>query len=308
MTASWEVTEQYDLTDRGNEFVWINPESIEVNPNELHWKKISPDVVRLTLRTLEQLRPYLKNSKIPTERESWVWRERLATLTDSTGKAIFNEQDLRVFDLYFGADHIRVEKIGDRFSVTNGRHRLWMAQQERVQALPVFITLAKAVGASKAGKEIAAVTESNELRELEADAEKQQEQAEEMKFEVEQHQNEVKKLVQAIEEIRASARNVSSERLREAQSAAEKAKSDTEQRLDEKKRERDKMLEENQRLTEKIHQAKATRQRALEKARLIPNPEHAKPIFDALQLDIANLGAMELRYREARKLLTEIDV
>jgi DNA repair exonuclease SbcCD ATPase subunit len=244
-----------------------------------------------------------------------LWREKLAALTDATGDSVFSESELRFFDLYFGGDRIRVEKIGSEYSVTNGRHRLWLAQQEGVKALPVFLierTNSPEV-APKTTKEVSTMSDM-ELRDIEIEAKEQQEQAEGLKYEIEQHKERVEKLERLIQEIRASAQELRSEELTHAEIAAQRAKAETERRLSEAREQKDKLLQENQRLTEKIFEAQEKRKEALEKVQVLmmlsPPDEigaHIQTVYDSLWLDWNRLVSTYAELAEIRKKIESLD-
>lgn len=45
----------------------------------------------------------------------------------------------QVYDAFFGDSCIRVESVGGRFDVINGRHRIWLAQQMGIESLPMSV-------------------------------------------------------------------------------------------------------------------------------------------------------------------------
>ncbi len=119
-------------------FVWIDPNSLPVDGQALHWKKISPKTVHESFLSLERLRPYLQVEKIRTESEVNLLREKLLTLGGSVSPKI-TDQTLNHFDLYFGVNHIEVIFSNNHYNIINGRHRIYQAQKERIKQIPVLL-------------------------------------------------------------------------------------------------------------------------------------------------------------------------
>jgi len=119
-------------------FVWIDPNSMPVDGQALHWKKISPRTVHDSFISLEILKPYLQLEKIRTESEVNPLREKLVRLGGSTPLEI-TEQTLNHFALYFGVNHIEVILSNNQYNIINGRHRIFQAQKERIRQIPVLL-------------------------------------------------------------------------------------------------------------------------------------------------------------------------
>jgi hypothetical protein len=119
-------------------FVWIDPNSLPVDGQELHWKKISPRTIHDSFTSLETLKPYLQLEKIRKESEINLLREKLLRVGASVSPDI-TELTLSHFDLYFGVNHIEVELINGRYHLINGRHRIYQAQKEKIKQIPVLL-------------------------------------------------------------------------------------------------------------------------------------------------------------------------
>lgn len=46
----------------------------------------------------------------------------------------------RIYDAFYGGEPIRLERIGERYQVTNGQHRLFVAQELGLESIPASVT------------------------------------------------------------------------------------------------------------------------------------------------------------------------
>lgn len=246
-------------------FAWIDPSDVHIDGEELHWNKLNMNDARRSFSVLESMRPYLEDAEFGTREDVLNNRDRLASLKDSNNSPLFSQTDLRFYDLYFGGDHIRVDKMGDQYDVTNGRHRLWLAQQSGVKELPVWMKeLVETEATPNTTKETGTMS-GLELRDVENESKEQHEQAEEMKGEVEQHKERAEKLEATLREIRAAGQELGSNEIKKAEASAETARAEIEQRLREVKDRRDKMLQENKNLSDKLQKVGDGRRKARHK-------------------------------------------
>jgi hypothetical protein len=124
-------------------FAWFNPSDVSLSDEDgraLDWKRITPEDAQESLRIVTRMRAYLDLSQLRSGTASTT-RDYLARLTDDSRCRIFTEDDLRVFDLYFRSEAIRIDSDGQGgFMVVNGRHRLHQAQKLGITSVPVSIS------------------------------------------------------------------------------------------------------------------------------------------------------------------------
>ena len=277
-----------DIREWRQSVEWIDPSSATINGEQLRWGKISIHDARESFRVLESMRPFLNTAELQDEAGVTSCRDRLASIKNSSGISLFTSSDQGFYDLYFGDRQIKVSKLGDVLDVTNGHHRLWLAEHEGIRALPARVS--KSAGAASgfsSTKEVGAMSD-RELGDIQNEAEEQQEEFEEMKGEVEQHKERAEKLEETLREIRSAGQELGSDDIRKAEASAEKAKADTERQLSELKDRRDKLLVENKKLTETLNRVNDGRRRAdMKVAMLEASFRNASPEFRA---QIENVG------------------
>ena len=240
-------------------------------------------------------------------------RDRIAKLKDTSGAPLFSERDLRFFDLYFGGDHIRVDRINSSYDVTNGRHRLWLAQQEGIKSLPVRVNEPIEKEPLHSTKE---TDMSNlELDDVEKEAREQHDDADRMKTEIQEHREQVAKLEEAVNALSASGQEIGSDAQRSAEAAAEKARQKVEQRLKEIRNDRDEMLVRNKELAGKVIKVLDGRRQAQHKVLTILATgasgefrSQMEQMNEALNRDLASLAHAEDGLADARQRLESLDV
>jgi len=308
-----EGSNERDVHEWRERFVWIDPSSVNVDGGELHWQKLSQENARLSFKALERIRPFLNDDDIQTTPGARQCRHRISELKDAKGGPVFSETDLRFFDLYFGSDHIRVDKSGSSYDVTNGRHRLWLARQEGVRALPAQVN--ELVESSSSSSKEAERMSNLELSDVEDEAKEQNEQAEEMKGEIEKHNENAARLEAALGDIRASGQEIGSDEMKKAEASAEKAKGEIQQSLKEIRQRRDELLMENKELAGKVLKVNDGRRQAQHKVAVIMAGgasgefrNQVESINESLTKDLANLAHAETDLADARKRLESLDV
>ena len=156
---------------------------------------------------------------------------------------------------------------------------------------------------------------SREIQDIEYEAKEEQEQADEMNKEIEQHKDRVEKLDELVRQFKGQ--EVQSDELRHAAISAERAKQGTERRLDEIKEKKQKLLEDNEQLTQTVLKANEGRRHAKEKVALMEAVSSDAPgeiratlqsMHDSLSLDQGHLARAESELVEARKKLEAMDV
>lgn len=94
--------------------------------------KVSMDEMRAGLLRLQEMLPTIQSGQGASS-DFWAAYDREHGLDPSNGYK-------RVYDAFFGLDAIRLEKIGNTYSITNGRHRIWLAKHMGLDSLPVNLT------------------------------------------------------------------------------------------------------------------------------------------------------------------------
>lgn len=256
-----ENSERREADDEGGErwkhnFEWIDPRAAHFASSDLHWDKISPAEVRQGFDALERLRGALDLDAL-NQGSFRHERDCLESLRDEEDQSRFNADDLGWFDTFFGGDRIKVDVVNEGFDVTNGRHRLWMAQQCGIDSLPAYV-------ARKKGD-----TMGRELSEVEEAAEQQENRGDELKDEVEAHEERVEKLDEAVQQLQGMQETLDSDQARQALQEMQNARQETLRLLEEKRAEQQELLEENARMGEENAQAFREAQQALEKVEAI---------------------------------------
>jgi hypothetical protein len=121
-----------DWIDRNIQMVKIN----EIpNPDEI---KSEDDFIKVSLEDM----------KAGIHR----WQEMRSTIDSGTGNTSeywsgidqtrgfdYSGGYQKIYDSFYGQDAIRVEKIGNNYSIINGRHRIWAAKQMGIDQLPIHL-------------------------------------------------------------------------------------------------------------------------------------------------------------------------
>lgn len=303
-----KFSEKTEYAEWQSRLAWVSPQEFEVNGDELDWGGISPETAKASFQVLEQMRPFLDRKNLFEDKNRYACREKLSELRDENGEPRFGERDLRFFDLYFGNDRIKVDRLENGFDITNGRHRLFMAKRQGVSELPVLLN-------EKVKKE--SVMSNFELADIEKESLEQNEEAEEMKEDIERHQARAAELEMALQKIRAASAEIGSDQLREVEQRAEDAKVETERQLEEIRHRRDEMLLENKELAGKVIEQNEKRKEVhTQVARIKMMFEGASDEFksqinragDALSEELANLAELEENLLETRNRLENLKI
>lgn len=240
---SSEIGESNEKLEWQGRMDWVDPGDAVVDGDELHWNKLNQEDARASFAALERMRPFLGKNDLFNDKDRYACRNRLAEIKDDDGGNLFNDQDLRFYDLYFGDARIVVSRVGDKLDVTNGRHRLAMARAENIQELPVLLN-----------EQIAKETNMSnlELADIEKETLEQYEEVEEMETDIEQHKARVEELEEALQKIRAANAEIGSDALRKTEEGVENARVETERNLEEIRHRRDELLLDNKELAGKL--------------------------------------------------------
>jgi hypothetical protein len=129
-TAAGESLTDFALPD-GYRWVSLSEINLDEIPEDLSFQKTSSDEMKDGFSTLQNdVLPALREDPA---RDSGYFGER----DREAGRDYQNGQQ-RVYDAFFGHDHIRLERWrGDpRYSITNGRHRIAVARELGLSAIP----------------------------------------------------------------------------------------------------------------------------------------------------------------------------
>ena len=122
-------------------YAWILPSDVSADwdPADLQRQGISREAAADTLARINTLRPRIPLADLRAGPHTV--RHDLERLTDGAGARLITDDDLAVFDLYFGVDAIRIDSDGDQgLVVVNGRHRLAAAQALGGLCVPVSLS------------------------------------------------------------------------------------------------------------------------------------------------------------------------
>lgn len=112
---------------------WVSLDEINQTeiPGDIKFEKISSARMEGGLRTLkDEVLPALKED--PT-RDGWYFADR-----DKEAGRQYPDGQQRVYDAFFGQDHIRLERRegSPQYSITNGRHRILIARELSWESIP----------------------------------------------------------------------------------------------------------------------------------------------------------------------------
>lgn len=306
-----ERSKSPEISEWRTQFVWLDSAVVSIDERELDWRKTTPDELRRGFETLARLRPFVSGVEITTAQAARQKRNELEALKDETGARLFSDADLGVFDAYFGSTRMRIEKAGDRYSVTNGRHRLWLAQQEGVNGLPAWLTEKRTTLNYSTGDSHMA---NRELQDIVFEGQEQGEEADELSGKIERHKDSLQRLVDFQQEVSSLKQRLGSEKLDQAAGETDKAKAEIEQKLAEFKQSKEQLLQENQRLLETLNQENNERRRARDKAGIIESTappelgETVKGIIDALNEDLHQFSDTQTQLESVRQKIESLDV
>jgi hypothetical protein len=297
-------------------FIWLDPAEISLSGDELHWKKIDPAMVDRSFALLGRMKDYL-NAVMP-EDDASVRRARgkLAELRDSAGARLFSEEDLRIYDLYFGTDRIRVELVRGSYAVVNGRHRLLRAQGQGLHELPVFLVEpAQRMDSVSIATEVGGM-EGKELEELDREAREQHSEIEKMHRETDEHRKRVDDLERMVREMKDTEKLVHSETSDRIVSELERGKEAEEKRLQEmrdRKEELTRQNRENLELLKRTQEQRKQKWTEIERVRAGMNvPERTKHALSvalqALREELRQIEECTVKWEEAGQKLERLDI
>ncbi len=87
--------------------------------------------LRVAIQRWEEMKPRIVSGEGEGS-DYWAAQDRAKGLEYQDGYQ-------RVYDTFYGSQHIRVEKTGNDFSIIHGRHRIWLAKRMGIRELPMEI-------------------------------------------------------------------------------------------------------------------------------------------------------------------------
>lgn len=137
--AALNNLEQLPEADQPSEWVDQGVRDVPVadlpNPEGIHnagdFVKVSEDDMRAGLQRLQEMRPTIE-SGVGASSDYWADVDKQQGMDYAHGYR-------RIYDAFYGQDAIRLCKDGDRYSIDNGRHRIWLAKQMGIASLPARV-------------------------------------------------------------------------------------------------------------------------------------------------------------------------
>ena len=121
-----------DWIDRNIQVINVNelPNPDEIKTEE-DFKKVSLEDMKAGILRWQEMRSTIDSG---TGNSSEYWSR-----IDQTRGFDYSGGYQKIYDSFYGQDAIRVEKIGNDYSIINGRHRIWAAKQMGIDQLPIHL-------------------------------------------------------------------------------------------------------------------------------------------------------------------------
>jgi len=130
-----------DFRHSGTNAVWVELGIRDVEVQKLSdvegisdkndFKKVPMKDMKAGLRKYLKIRQVLDTGK-GKSKDYWAEVDREKGLSYPDGYQ-------RIYEAFYGREPIRITKDGNKYTVENGRHRLWLAQQMGIRVLPASI-------------------------------------------------------------------------------------------------------------------------------------------------------------------------
>jgi len=99
--------------------------------DEKAFQKISQEEMKSGLMRYLEMKNMIDNG-CKNSRESWAEKDREMGLR-------YRDGYLKIYDAFWGPDKIRVTKDGEKYTIENGRHRIWLAREMGIAELPMSV-------------------------------------------------------------------------------------------------------------------------------------------------------------------------
>lgn len=90
-----ESGESKEVAEWQERFVWFEPSKVNLENEELHWQKITPEIAQESFDALKRMRPFIEERNLENHAEVLRCRDYLAEITKTDNTKIFSEKDLR---------------------------------------------------------------------------------------------------------------------------------------------------------------------------------------------------------------------
>ena len=105
--------------------------NIEEITGEKDFGKVPKDVMEAGIKRYSEMKQIIDSGE-GNHREYWEKIDKEKGLEYSNGYQ-------RIYESFHGSDPIRIERDGDKHTIINGRHRVWLAKQMGIKTLPASI-------------------------------------------------------------------------------------------------------------------------------------------------------------------------
>jgi hypothetical protein len=95
------------------------------------FQKVKLDEMQDGLKKLQEMKPVIEQG-VGNSKDYWSDIDKKKGLDYPNGYQ-------RVYEAFYGAEPIRIIKDGDKYDITNGRHRIWAAKQLGIKTLPLVL-------------------------------------------------------------------------------------------------------------------------------------------------------------------------
>ena len=95
------------------------------------FEKVSAEDMKAGLTRLQEMKPVIASGEGATPD---YWRE-----FDRQRGLAYPDGYQKVYESFYGQDAIRLDKDGDQYDIVNGRHRIFMAKQMGIDAVPARV-------------------------------------------------------------------------------------------------------------------------------------------------------------------------
>ncbi len=116
---------------RMNNFDISNLQLPEHIQGEKDFQKVKLDEMQDGLKKLQEMKPVIEQG-IGNRKDYWADIDKKKGLDYPNGYQ-------RVYEAFYGLEPIRIIKDGDKYDITNGRHRIWAAKQLGIKTLPLVL-------------------------------------------------------------------------------------------------------------------------------------------------------------------------
>ena len=104
---------------------------IEEITGEKDFEKVPKNVMEAGIKRYSEMKPFIDSGE-GNHRDYWAKIDKEKGLEYSNGYQ-------RIYESFCGNDPIRIERDGDKHTIINGRHRVWLAKQMGIKTLPASI-------------------------------------------------------------------------------------------------------------------------------------------------------------------------